>query len=376
MPALEDQRDELTVTSSTLIPKMNVNETPDQVGYLGNSPLSASSDTDAGQYGKEKPALGKPTGKPLRVLWAALATTLSLAAVAFLVRQCFTGMQNATVRRLAEEPESPEAESESCFPMVQTPVERVIRRVEGWLILSPDEYLAFKVDYFVATANVEVQGEGPRTPERLRELQVMRIVSIPEAALSASITLTIRAAQGRELEIDPPFVHKWAANFLKHSREKRAKILMGSVMFKIKYKEHEVAAKFTSLWNAAETLILTSAFCGKDADWKVSVKEGRKEASAVLKMRCLNERERRKLSGAPGLDVTASRSWKPAGDGDEDEDVFSEGSPTGTLYPTWRSSQRSIASSAYTSATSVSQVSDTRASMLVYLPVHQLYRQQ
>ncbi|CDI82463.1 hypothetical protein EPH_0010740 [Eimeria praecox] len=89
-------------------------------GYLGDGHLTLPSNVDKVGHEQEQNSIipGKGTkqadkisvAKRKRVLWAALAATLSIAAVAFLVRQCSTGLQashaNVTSRRLAEAPES------------------------------------------------------------------------------------------------------------------------------------------------------------------------------------------------------------------------------------------------------------------------------
>lgn len=109
MAAPQDRQNERTVGSGTLIPQINLYDKANKVAYFGDSDLAASSHIDSEKYSRGNPLLGE-SEKPARALLAALTTLLSLTVVAFLVRQCYTGLQilkpKASSRLLAEAPEA------------------------------------------------------------------------------------------------------------------------------------------------------------------------------------------------------------------------------------------------------------------------------
>ncbi|CDJ46055.1 hypothetical protein, conserved [Eimeria brunetti] len=339
MAVAEDRIGDLPLASSDPTSlKANFGDVPDEVASLGDGVLRASTHVNAEEGGKEKQLYGKLNVKPVRALWAALATALSLVVVAFLVRQCFAALQaqrhNTTLRQLAEAPET-SSEPDVCQDQGLDLANRVLSRTDRWLSASSCEHALFKVGHLIVSARVNVPNKDS-CPILSLELQtarsylaatvlqatedtpvkVMRTTTLPHSPSAASVLLRIRAATGREAAVTPLLVLKWADDFLRGGRVLRMFTGCGGMSVS----KQALADKLWSTWDYLETFLLTAAKSGEKtaATWKVAGIGGTKDATAVLKVRIVGQRERKKLEQARGVDATGMKSLLRTGGEESD----------------------------------------------------------
>ncbi|CDJ60534.1 hypothetical protein, conserved [Eimeria maxima] len=96
-------------------------------------------------------------------------------------------------------------------------------------------------------------------------VKMKRIATSADGRLTATVLVEVRLAEPRELELGPLEVREWAEHFLKHTKDKQAKLLMGSWVIKIKYSERAVAQRVESCWSAAETWMFLSTDDGRES---------------------------------------------------------------------------------------------------------------
>ncbi|CDI87720.1 hypothetical protein, conserved [Eimeria praecox] len=292
----EDRVDGWTEVNRAPVSKIYLHDTSNEAAYLGDGDLRVSSPLEAKQDGEGKQLLGKSSARSMRAVWVALAATLSLVAVAFLVRRCFTGLQvkqpNGNFRSLAEASEA-SGQLDLC--------NREPYQLEDFRTALA-ETLETTQDYLSKEVPLLLQGHS---------VKMKRIASPPESLLTSSILFTIRLAEGGEKHVEPMVVKEWVTDFLKRPTEKQAKLLMGVRVFKVKYSELMLVEKFHSDWNAIETLMLSSAFSGQHAEYEVTVTKGDREAVLVLKMRDAGRLEESKaVVTCVGMDSAAGEAHK------------------------------------------------------------------
>ncbi|CDJ56859.1 hypothetical protein EMWEY_00026030 [Eimeria maxima] len=272
------------------------------------------------------------------------STTLSFAAVAFFVRQCSIGLQatqaSVTPRQLAEAPGiSPElttCQGEDILGLDDAEFSLMILDIRCHVAGSDtDVSFAFKVENFVVRAEVDAQSReaGP--------VSITRVIRTPRS-VEHWIQLIIRHAEGKEREANPKVVYEWAQDVLKFTEEKKAKLLVGSLLYKLKYKVIEAAHEVQSNWDRAETMILDSARTGRKEVFSVAAEKRNAKtfhmAIVQIKMREASWKEQRRLRGHPTKDATGRTSWIQRGGGPYDVSDWVEfslkGPPTPPPLPT------------------------------------------
>ncbi|CDJ48025.1 hypothetical protein, conserved [Eimeria brunetti] len=217
---------------------------------------SISAQIQAVRDGHEDLTLAKRTITPTRPrgFWVALAATLSMSAIVFLLLQCSVGLltrhASGNSRRLAQAP------LQSCRPDgKEDPVtaQAILDKAREWIVTSLGSSTRFKVGNLVAT--VEKLGGHPQAPPALLEmvggwkteisgrLPFLIIGSTVEVEARVgddqpALRLTIRFAGRNEEDIDTDRVHEWVEDTLRDSSANRAELPMGGWLFKLRFKGH------------------------------------------------------------------------------------------------------------------------------------------
>ncbi|CDI80928.1 hypothetical protein, conserved, partial [Eimeria acervulina] len=278
----------LTVTQSRF-----VNLQPDLpnessgYGNLGDGrfmlPSSAQFMLDGDEEKQNPRILGKGTkqgkelssGRRARVLWAALAATVSLLAIVFLVQQCSTALQaphsSATFRRLAvASGDHPDLQicQEEVPEQAKEAARRIVARVKHWVDTSK---------------NWKFDGAGGS-----RQVEQIAWASIKRRALTPTgkehwIQVSVRFAKGREVR------------HASHANRKKGRLLMGPMLFKLKYCEIETADKLEEEWDRVETVIMESTDTGQRREVAVAAERcrphGFEMGVVTIKVRCATSRE-------------------------------------------------------------------------------------
>ncbi|CDJ26953.1 uncharacterized protein EMH_0027820 [Eimeria mitis] len=206
--------------------------------------------------GDVKLSKGIFTSARARALWVGIAATLAISAIVFLLRQCSAGLrtpQGNVTRRLAKAP--PKSYRPECWPAEDTETaEEIMTRTKQWLLSDQLKDTTFKTSKFVVYLVVDQQCTEPdpalaaaigglkdevaaRLPlvEAGSPIELEQTITHSQTLKRLSVWIQIRLAEEREIHIDTSAVHEWATNFLVNTTEKKAVLLMGTRLFKLKY---------------------------------------------------------------------------------------------------------------------------------------------